>query len=179
MADISPTQATQQVEAARYRSGVSESLLQKIGGNINYLLSAVLPVGSVIYSMLSESQFQGETTTGWVLADGRSCSGSDYELITGNSTVPDLRGVFLRGKNHARSGATGNPDGDLALGTFTADKVGSHYHQQRGFTLDLVGGPVVRDEGSEYSVTTQNTQNAGGNETAPRNVTLNCFVRIA
>jgi hypothetical protein len=56
------------------------------------------PVGSIVASMLTEAQFQGVNGTDWVLADGRSVAGTTYAVATGENTVPDLRGQFLRGR---------------------------------------------------------------------------------
>ena len=86
------------------------------------------PVGTVIASLLSESEFQGLFGKSWALADGRAVEGSGYEKLTGNKNVPDLRGVFLRGKNHDRASDSGNPDGDLTVGTFQGDALQEHTH---------------------------------------------------
>ena len=63
------------------------------GGKVNIdgtdVGSSLFAVGSVQQSMLTEVQFQTEMGNQWVLMDGRSVSGSRYETITGNSTVPD------------------------------------------------------------------------------------------
>lgn len=122
-------------------------------------LGALLPVGSVIHSMLTEAQFQAQAGNGWVLADGRSATGTVYKTITGASVIPDMRGAFLRAK-----GSTYNPDGDLALGTYTADKTKlSDYFNGSGSLVAVradPGGVVV------------------GNETAPKSITVNVFMRI-
>jgi len=56
-----------------------------------------LAVGSIQQSVLSESQFQDLMgTTNWVLADGQNVNGSQYASLTGNSSVPDFRGCFIR-----------------------------------------------------------------------------------
>ncbi len=183
MSDLAGSSTPIQSEATRFRSSVSENLLQTMGGAINYLLASILPLGSVTASMLTEAQFQDETSTGWVLADGRDVSASDYALLTGNTTVPDLRGVFIRGKNGARSTSTGNAGGDVALGTFQADAVQEHQHYMTATNVVESGGPIVHDDGSEFAVNSiAATGNmASGNistETKPRSVTLNYFIRI-
>lgn len=147
-------------------------------------LGSVLPVGTIIHSMLSTTQFASEYGSNWVLADGRSVSGSLYHQVTGIAAIPDMRGLFLRGK-----GSTFNPDGDLALGTFTDDKFESHNHT----------GPLSADSGSQtfnyYPNVTSDATPAlatasspanfipsailqGGNETAPKSITVNIFIRI-
>ena len=165
------------------------------------------PVGTVIASLLSESEFQGLFGKSWALADGRAVEGSGYEKLTGNKNVPDLRGVFLRGKNHDRASDSGNPDGDLTVGTFQGDALQEHTHSynlgmgKKG-REDLSGSFGVGDSGA--STTTRGRakervhlaipikrealartlgvdRDKGiriGSESRPRNVTVNFFVRI-
>ena len=45
------------------------------------------PVGSIIPAFLTLSQFQTQMGTGWIISDGSTVSGSEYEAITGNSSV--------------------------------------------------------------------------------------------
>ena len=85
----------------------------------------IIPIGTIIHSMLTETQIQLVYGKSWVLMDGRNVAGSSYAAITGNIIIPDARGLFLRGKNN---GGSYNPDGDLALGTYSADKYASHSH---------------------------------------------------
>lgn len=133
-------------------------------------LGSILPVGTIIHSMLTTTQFSGEYGDNWVLADGRSVTGTKYAAVTGNSTIPDMRGAFLRGK-----GSTYNPDGDLTIGTYTADKLKEHRHQY-GTSGDNSAGSIAFAAGSfganPYTGTT------GDNETAPRSITVNIFIRI-
>ncbi len=181
MVDLDQSSVPVQIEATRFRSSVSENLIQTLGGAINYALKNAMPLGSVIASMLTEAQYQDQTSTGWVLADGRSCASSAYAVLTGFTTVPDMRGVFVRGKNGARSAGTGNPSGDVALGTYQADEVKAHSHTFPLNPSALVenGGPLVHDDGSEFSITPVTaTASSNGAESRPRNVTMNYFIRI-
>lgn len=140
-------------------------------------------VGDVVQSMLTEAQFQAERDGTWVLADGRSVSGSKYETITGNANIPDLRGQFLRGKNNGRTDGNENPDGEIDLGIFTNQKVGSHRHRTvsaysgkyGGYTLSGTRGIFAVNSGSG---TADYTDFDGGNETAPKNITVNFFIKI-
>lgn len=132
-------------------------------------------IGDVRTSFLTLAQFQAQMDSTWVLCDGQAVIGSEYESITGQSNIPDLRGRFLRGKDH---GATGvNPDGDLALGSAQSDAFASHQH---GNVLQSVGGvgPVDSGGGSSELDFTGATGSAGGNETRPKNVTVNYFIKI-
>lgn len=187
MSATSGSSFPQQREAARFRSSVSENLLQSMQANINYLLAAILPVGSIIDSMLTQDQMDGFVGVGnWVIAAGQDVSDSQYTLTTGYTSVPDLRGVLTRGKNNGRSASTGNADGDLALGTYQADQLKSHDHLSAAdgamaFVDSTIRGDGVieRDEGSEYRIETgKRTGATGGNETRGRCVTVNKFIRI-
>lgn len=146
-------------------------------------LGSILPVGTVIHSMLTTTQFSAEYGDNWVLADGRSVTGTKYASVTGNSTIPDMRGTFLRGKDN---GVGRNADGDLALGTYTDDKFESHTHT---IYADLSGSGsipspshVIQDAaitvpGVAYE-TTGSISASGSNETSPKSIIVNFFIRI-
>ena len=136
-------------------------------------LGSILPVGTIIHSMLTTAQFAAEYGDNWVLADGRSVTGTKYASVTGSSTIPDMRGAFLRAK-----GSTYNPDGDLALGTYTGDKLGPHTHEVSRI-LTGSGSNGALDYRVDVSTTAQyTTTSTGSNETAPRSITVNIFIRI-
>jgi hypothetical protein len=140
-------------------------------------IGSILPVGTIIHSMLTVAQFESEYGTNWVIADGRSVTGTLYATVTGNTTIPDMRGRFLRGKNN---GGTTNPDGDLALGTLSADKYTSHTHSYTAYTgaggIGALPGLGKYFEGDASGTGTSTS--SGGNETAPKAVTVNIFIRI-
>ena len=59
-----------------------------------------LPIGTIVASMLEFNEFQNVAGNTWKPADGRKVSPkSKYALLTGNKTLPDLRGMFIRGLN--------------------------------------------------------------------------------
>jgi hypothetical protein len=183
MSDTPSNSSPQQVEASRFRSSVSEALLQSMQGNINYLLASVLPIGSVVHSLLTEAQFQAICGTGWVLCDGRNVAASDFAVLTGITNLPDARGRFLRGKNNGRAGATGNPDGELGLAASQDDMYASHTHGIASSNLVGSNGTLDTDEGSEKknadpASAALSIDASGGNETRPRNITVNIFIRI-
>ena len=128
-------------------------------------LGSILPVGTIIHSMLTTTQFASEYGDNWVLADGRSVSGTKYALITGLGSIPDMRGAFLRAK-----GSTYNPDGDLALGTYSADKV-------RILTAidDIASGAATI---LRTPINRASPAYLYDNETSPRSITVNIFIRI-
>ncbi|MEA2036392.1 MAG: hypothetical protein U9O94_02710 [Nanoarchaeota archaeon] len=78
-------------------------------------------VGEIRTSMLTLAQFQAEFDDTWVLANGATAAGTDYNTITSESNIPDLRGRFLRGKNNGRSDGNQDPNGDLSLGSHRSD----------------------------------------------------------
>lgn len=158
--------------------------------------SAALPVGTVVYSMLNASTFSSQQPAGqtWILADGRSIAGLNlaFENLTQSSTIPNLLGVFVRGKNNGRSDGNQNPDGDLALGQFTADRFQNHDHgggahthstsTQNGAAVQF-GGLIVRIPGTGTFGSDTTSSGAiinaqGGPETSPKSVTLNPFIRV-
>lgn len=159
-------------------------------------------VGQIISAMLSETQFQAIHGNNWILSDGRSVAGSSYALASGNTTVPDLRGMALRGKNNGGSalGTRGdgfqNPDGDLALGTLQDHTFSSHNHGggNHSHTWNsylwyvfsngaLIARTGYDNIGSGQITETMNASGTiistqGGNETRMRNVTVNHFIKV-
>jgi hypothetical protein len=112
----------------------SESLFQKIGGSINYIIDYLTQpsVGSIEASVLTLGQFQSARGTGWVLADGANVTGSRYASLK-SATLPDLRGYYIRGRGYNRTDPTvyngpANPDGDTPTGTVQTDAVAAHQH---------------------------------------------------
>jgi len=186
MADIGISQVPITQESVRFNQPMASSSTSAIAGVCNALLRIFLPVGSIVQSILTEADFQAElgnpSPETWVLADGRNVAGSTYTVVTGNSTIPDLRGVFLRGKNNGRSDGNQNPDGDLPLGTLTSFKTAAHTHQYFATQQPLINDGNIRTEsridGAIPYNTTAFTSTTGANESAPKNTTLNTFIRI-
>lgn len=190
-----------QQPSLQYNKPVSEASLAAVGSSINGLLSILMPVGSFIDSMLTEAQFQTEignpSPATWVLADGRSAVGTGYGDVTGNMTIPDLRGIMRRAKNDGRSDGKENPDGDLALGTYTASRNAAHSHGvtdpghihsvnlgKNGNDSSTNSPPYGSKDGvtGSYNVDSNVTGisivSQGGGDAAPANITMNTFIRI-
>lgn len=134
-------------------------------------------VGDIRASMLTLDKFQTEMDNTWVLADGSSAAGTDYQSVTGEGSLPDLRGMFLRGKNNSRTDGDENPDGDLALGTYQADELGSHSHTIPARN-GIGGAPAQTIAADAIPIADSNTNATGGNETRSKNVTVNYFIKI-
>jgi hypothetical protein len=60
----------------------SSGLEKEIGGG-----AGSLPVGATVSAFLTLTQFQTQMGSGWIIADGSAVPGSEYEAITGNSSV--------------------------------------------------------------------------------------------
>lgn len=181
MSDLPSSAQKIQLEQTQQRAPVSESLMQGIGGSINLLLSQILPVGSVVATMLNEVTFQSQMSVGWVLANGANVAGSSYETLSGFTNIPDLRGVWIRGKNNGRSGASGNPSGDVALGAYEGDDFKAHTHSisWKDDTGNAGEGiEVSPDVGGNRSSSIIVASNVGGAETRVRSVTVNYMIRI-
>ena len=136
-------------------------------------------VGDIIHSMLTEEHFIAENGAGWVLADGRTAGTSKYATLIG-ANVPDMRGQFLRGKNNGRIDGKQNPDGDVAVGIYTADKFKSHDHE---IFPELAGssaqsGSFIQAAANDANYGSNGTGFRGDNETAPKNITVNIFIKI-
>lgn len=129
-------------------------------------------------AFLTEAQFQSQMGTQWILCDGRNVAGSDYAVLTGNTVVPDARGLVIRGKNNGRADGNQNPDGELAVGAFQADAFASHGHSLTGLNSGT-GAAAFPPGGAGATLVMPTAVNAnGGNETRMKNLTGNHFIKI-
>lgn len=172
MTDIVGSKSFIQVEAVNTGAPVGQSVATSMGASTNFLLRNVAQVGDIVESVLDEATFQSLRDTSWVLADGRSVAGTDYNTITGNSTLIDLRGVFRRGKDNGRGQDT---NGDLTVGAYVGDQNKSHTHLY--FRESFTPSPGAALGGSSTQVL-EGTGASGGAEANPRYVVVNVFIKI-
>lgn len=139
-------------------------------------------VGEIVASMLTEEQFlkiYGKDE--WMLANGDPAPKNSKYAMFVSPTVPDLRGRFLRGKNYNRNTKSGNSKGDLPLGFSQEDALKKHDHavtiQVDSKSNWAGGGNIDRIVGTGSTVV-RTDMSAGEEETMPRNVTVNYFIRI-
>lgn len=165
-----------------------------------------IPIATIVASLLDETEFAGVQGPGWVLADGREVTGSAYHKLGKGTNVPDLRGMFLRGKNSGREDELANPEGDLVLGEVQGAQLAQHGHvvtdpghRHQAPTTDGTTGTLEVPNGvagafdyavgadtnsSVTGVTIGNSSatsadpTAVGDETRPQNVTVNYFIRV-
>ena len=143
-----------------------------------------VPAGTVL-------PFAGDTApSGWAICNGDPVSRTDYaELFTaigelwgvgdGSTTfnLPDMKGQFLRGLD--TSGVV-DPDGaGRVVGDNQADEFASHTHQYiRYGQTTSTGGFGIPPQGANPTPQFGTTTEAGGNETRPKNITVNIFIKI-
>lgn len=153
-----------------------------------------VPVGTIIDSMLTETQIQNNYGTAWILCDGRNVAGSKYASITGNSTVPDLRGRYTRAKDN---GSGNDANGDASLGTHRTSQNIQHSHgvsdpghghgvASNGtggagtfYALSTAAGSITAYDVPAGSNTTGiSINNQGGADVQPESIVVNKFVKI-
>ncbi len=142
---------------------------------------SVHPVGAIMSAYLTETQFQAQMGTGWVLQDGRNVTGSTYAYLTGNSTIPDARGLFIRGSgtNAAQTLQNGGFPSGAALGGYQQDEFASHTHNITVNDGPVGAGNVVAESsGSGSGNTLPYALASGGSETRPVSVSANHFIKI-
>jgi hypothetical protein len=118
--------------------------------------------------------------SGWLECNGQAVSRSTYSKLysaigttfgsgDGSTTfnVPDLRGEFIRGWSHGRSGV----DDGRTIGSFQDQSIQSHAHS---YTLTGIGGSYggSGSGGNRNYHEDATTGYAGGAETRPRNIAL-------
>ncbi|MDD3412461.1 MAG: hypothetical protein PHY47_00510 [Lachnospiraceae bacterium] len=163
------------------------NLLAKIKSNLEFhqsdlttkadIINRTVAVGTVRTSILTLEQFAAESPGQWMLMNGQSCVGTRYQQITGNSNVPNAstEGTFLR---QAKAGR--------ALGSYEADENKSHNHPNSYFYFGnnpggLSGAYASYGSGANTNATHAvyiNSTNSGGNESRPKNVAVNFFIKV-
>jgi hypothetical protein len=170
-------------------------------------MSATIPVGTIVSSMLDYPQFIEASThlghplpktpvppapkidphmTVWVPADGRAVNGSAYHQLTGRTNVPDLRGTFLRAINNFDPQWTTPPENRSQLdpdqgripGSYQPDKLGDHSHSYTW--REPSGGGGGSEDSGDHGLDTKpgTTGGAGGPETRPKNYGVTYYVCI-
>jgi hypothetical protein len=139
-------------------------------------------IGDIRTSMLTLAQFQAINGTSWVLANGASCSSTAYGVLTGNSTLPDFRGEFIRGLDNGRGVDSGRTMGSAQAQATAVNGLHDNGHTHT-FTNATGGGTLVTPGGG--TPFTSNTTATGyadfdstDSETRPRNVSANIFIKV-
>ncbi|MEO5968855.1 MAG: hypothetical protein ABIQ95_02925 [Bdellovibrionia bacterium] len=143
-------------------------------------------LGEIRMSLLTEPEFQSIYGTDWELMRGQPIEKSDLALTFPEwKALPDARGLFLRGHNNARNPAEGNPE-NQALGVLQKESFLSHTHKINRSHGDAnpsclrIQTPLHGSAGghTECADDILKIGPAGGNETRPKNLTVNIFIKI-
>ena len=165
-----------------------------------------LPIGSIIISTLSFSDFHSQVSDKaftseesiWAPCDGRKVNGSTYANRYQRNNVPDLRGQFIRG-NYTMGGASesiqNTPNGSNPRDeeyqqngyTYQNDMTKSHSHSGWIGSIasgnpkeseDRLGDPQVGGGNGRYPVVPKQIESVGGSETRPKNMYVFYYIRI-
>ncbi len=156
-------------------------------------------LGQVIYSILNEDKIQKIYGKEWVLMAGQTESDlgiraeqeSVFKYLDSNvyglktNKLPNPSGLFFRISGNSKPKCTGsqNPNtadcsanpSDQTIGSYQGDSFRSHRHKSEGKWARVLGGG---GDAVGYPGHKSNTTATGGNETRPKNLTVNAFVKI-
>ena len=148
-------------------------------------------LGDIKHSLLTESQFQSQFGNCWVKMIGQCVSSScgsnesDYATLTGNSTLPNTSGRFLRDTG-GNASSLGTTQEDSFQGhahvLYALDRSGDGNnslltHSGSGNAKDITS---INQDGEFSSYTTDSHHGTPrvSNETRPQNLSVNYFVKI-
>jgi len=189
---VEPNLSKIQVEEIESKKVLSENLFFKIAANLNSLQQKIIfDVGDVVDSVLTESQFQAELSSDWVLCNGQNIENSLLSTLTGLAFAPDMRGRFLKqslngddtlfieANNNAphrhaqiRSNSSGGSTGNLSQRVF------------RNTGIVVVTSPAYFISGSTGEPDAGQTRDSGsnlpnnGSEFRPKNIALYRYIKI-
>lgn len=149
-------------------------------------------IGDIKYSLLPPDEFL-PINTGWVLMDGQSIKGTPLSTLLAIDSIPDARGMFIRGMNEKRNDGKGNPE-PKKLGEYQEDKIVFHkhdvlkantvveiHHKENG-EKGIYGGntaTMFEDGNNKSAYTTLNQDvSMGAPETRPKNISVYIYVKI-
>lgn len=177
---------------------VSKKIDDKIKTTNGNLMIESVPLGTVISSSLNYEDFSKVTNNGevfnpqkslWAPADGRLVASSKFHILTQNSTLPDLRGQFIRGYNQflldgepneiINGGDPNSEERNLVNGySYQKDLFQKHEHEYyagtQNYTEKGTGNMpyLIRPDWKETR------SNTGGKETRPKNIALYYYIKI-
>jgi len=142
-------------------------------------------IGEIVGSLLKKSDFQNLYGPDWELLDGGKVG--QVEMLAylapqlqddeGNSFLPDARGKFLRMNNNGLQSDKADPDVNRFLGSEQMDELQKHTHQYqppRHYNSGAGSHRRAKADGAK-----QATSEVGGDETRPKNISVNFFVRVS
>lgn len=149
-------------------------------------------LGDVKYSVLPLKSFQKENGDCWLLMDSiPKAFAQKFTLYKRYKidSIPDARGVFLRGMNSGRNKLTGDPSGDRPIGSFQNDENKPHTHDllmspgkgEYGTNWNLM--PPLQGDDRVYDArppmkSTYPVVASGVDESRPRNISLYIYIKV-
>lgn len=149
----------------------------------------VFTPGQVISSAMINQNFQIAAPEGAVMAFYLASCPEGWAPADGTNGTPDLRGMFIRGRDDVGTGAGGNdPDGSRAIGHVQGHAFQTHQHYrntanalEHNISGAANGGHVFAGFSSFHGLTELTTGNpsngTAASETRPRNVALTYCMR--
>ncbi|MGB5988871.1 MAG: tail fiber protein, partial [Marinifilaceae bacterium] len=136
-----------------------------------------VPLGTV-------EAFYGTTIPeGWLLCNGSNFDAGAYSelnaFLRGN-TLPNLGGMFLRGKNNGRTDGNQDPDGERTIGNFQNDVLKAHTHTYIDISNNLGAHSAATGftgGGGAFTAVTRTSNSFGGAETRSKNVVVNYIIK--
>lgn len=149
----------------------------EVNAKIDALNPFLVPVGAIMI------WHGGAAPQGWLECNGQVYNTSQNPKlfsVLGRNSVPDYRGLFLRGWAHGSG--TYDPDYNRGIGSIQDQSFQSHSHEiSYGYNGDGGNGkdnapPYMRfpDNGEQSR---RSTYAAGGNETRPKNVAVMYIIK--
>lgn len=142
-------------------------------------------IGEIVGSLLKKSDFQNLYGPDWELLDGGKVE--QVELLAylapqlqndeGSTFLPDARGKFLRMNNNGLQSEKADPDSNRFLGSEQMDELKKHSHEYqppRHYDSGAGGHRRAKADGG-----IKDTSEVGGDETRPKNISVNFFVRVS
>ena len=192
MPTVSATQKdAMSASAPRQRRRLDQRAVSDVLGSILMIGITVMMAtafGAVLFAFKGPTD-SPQSNLAITVDPGNAAWGNGDALTTFN--LPDMRGRFLRGTDHglgsdpdaaSRVASAGGGNTGDSVGTYQGHQFERHAHGYSGaFTQDsgVVGGHLQGGSATSFTVWgySNNTSQAGGNETRPVNVSVNYIIK--
>lgn len=133
-------------------------------------------VGDVKFSVLAPDKFKTENGDGWRLLDGSNISNTELEGLIDSVTLPDARGMFIRGMN---VGGGQDPD-NRKMGDPQSDSIKDHTHAitTRSFVDQLSAG-ICGSSSNATAHGSTGSNDGASTETRPKNIALYIYIKVS
>jgi len=179
-----------QVEALTDAMGSEVAKLRTDNASLKAVVAGMslepVPVGTIIQSALTQAELNGlDGERVWQLCDGGNAPGSKYATITKRTTVPDLRGAFLRGAG-TRTGVTGWDGGTVNTHVEDSTRLprtdftvtSRDPIRNNGNSRGIAGAAYGSGEAYLFPGLNTNRVDGGDPETRPKHYTVNFYIRV-